>query len=105
MVDMFRSPLVMLLRVVTIGGPKGGLLVAVGVWAAGCGTASRPLPSRQVDDPVTLPRRMLSLSLGARGTLSNEDREREGHEVPLRIRYGITDRITIEDLLVLDAAV
>jgi hypothetical protein len=71
--------------------------------AAACATPSRRLPTRLVDDPITLPRRMISVSAGVRTTPANEWREGQMQTLG-GVRYGVTDRITLEGPLVLDVA-
>jgi hypothetical protein len=73
-------------------GPRAGFALAV-LAALGCGTPSRRLPTRAVDDPITLPRRMMEATVGATGTLSDEDREPSAGPL-LGLRYGITDRLS-----------
>jgi hypothetical protein len=71
--------------------------------AGGCATPVRRLPSRQVDDPITLPARVFELGVGATVTPSNEYGETEGEPI-IPLRYGITDRLTLLGGLALEFA-
>jgi hypothetical protein len=69
----------------------------------GCGTPSRHLTTRIVDDPMVLPRRMLSL--GLTGQVS----QRPGSQLTSGdlslINYGLTDRLELDSLLSLRWAI
>lgn len=68
-------------------------LLIIAVLAAACGTPSRRLPRRAIDDPITLPGRTMEVSLGATGTFA--DRARQGSSSPIiGLSYGITDRLS-----------
>jgi hypothetical protein len=63
----------------------------------GCGTPSRHLTTRGVDDPMSLPRRLMAASvsesvdtLGTSGIATSP--------LALRIRYGLTDKLELDDL-------
>jgi hypothetical protein len=71
--------------------------------AAGCATPVRRLPSRQVDDPITLPARVFELGVGASVTPSNEYGETDGAPI-IPLRYGITDRLTLLGLTAVEFA-
>jgi len=58
-----------------------------------CGTPSRRLPPRIVDDPLTLPRRMVRVNAIFEATPENEWRRSEDG-VFIGVDYGITDRVT-----------
>ena len=83
---------------------RAGLVALALLVSVGCGTPSRRLPARMVDDPITLPRRMVSVAMGAQRTASNERRETEWQPIGY-LRYGLTDRLTLDGLLALDFAV
>ena len=70
---------------------------------AGCGTPSRRLSTRIVDDPMVLPRRMLSMSAGAE--LGQHPRPHFYSSPRLQVDYGLTDRLELKNLLSLRWAV
>ncbi|HXU82603.1 MAG TPA: hypothetical protein VN914_14475 [Polyangia bacterium] len=69
----------------------------------GCGTPSRTLTTRIVDDPLVFPRRMLSLALA--GEVGQRPRPKFFWNAYPSIRYGVTDRLELDDLLSLRWAV
>jgi hypothetical protein len=76
------------------------------VLTAACATPSRRLSTRQVEDPITLPRRLASVSDGIAGTLGNEHGSREGRLLKLGyLEYGLTDRITLENFTAMRIAI
>jgi hypothetical protein len=69
----------------------------------GCGTPSRRLSTRIVDDPMVLPGRMLSM--GLQGEVSQRpDPVGQWYLLP-SINYGLTDRLQLADLLSLRWAI
>jgi hypothetical protein len=75
------------------------LVVVVGA----CATPARRLPSREVDDPITLPARVFELGVGAMVTPSDEYGATDGEPL-IPVRYGITDRVTLLGLLAVEVA-
>jgi hypothetical protein len=71
--------------------------------AVGCASASRKLPSRIVDDPVTLPSKMIELNGRSTAMIRGERQPGEWPAIP-GFRYGITDRVTLDDLLMVKVA-
>jgi hypothetical protein len=74
------------------------VLVALAPWA--CGTPPRRLPARVVDDPITLPRRMMEVAVSTSGTLRDRHNRRNGNVYPA-INYGLTDRLELVEFLAL----
>jgi hypothetical protein len=90
------------------GGGARRWLGLVAAWVAlgavgGCFMPARRLPVRVVDDPITLPNGMLELN-GRSTTMIRG--ERDGNELSVLpgFRYGISDRLTLDDLLMLNIA-
>lgn len=84
-------------RAVTV---MGGLILIVASGLA-CGTPSRRLTTRAVDDPEVLPRRLLSLRAGwsvAHVTPSSHWKPWTQGDVVGKWQYGITDRLQLEDV-------
>ena len=71
---------------------------------AACAAPSRPLPTRIVEDPIVLPRRMASVSMGAT-VVHYEPTDAQGVLVTPGFRFGITDRLEWIDLLGLRYAI
>jgi hypothetical protein len=69
----------------------------IGVAAAACGTPSRRLSTRAIDDPMVLPRRMAEVSLDGSVSREHPGAELAGAVLP-RIDYGLTDRLELADL-------
>jgi hypothetical protein len=81
---------------------------AAAVWlvllaVASCGTPSRHLSTRTVDDPMTLPRRMIAL--GVSGEVSQRPRPQTVWNVFPTLSYGITDRLQYDGLFALRWAI
>ncbi len=78
-------------------------VAAIVAIAGGCATPSRRLPLQMVDDPVTLPARLLEV----RGELRREVTEPRGAREDFfwpSFRYGLSDRITMDALTMFDFA-
>jgi hypothetical protein len=65
---------------------------------AACGAPSRQLPRRIVDDPVTPPKGMLQVHALAGVRVDPGAARSRGYILPGTIRYGITDRLAVENL-------
>jgi hypothetical protein len=74
------------------------------VTIAACAAPSRRLTPRVVEDPIVLPRRMASLSLGGYAR-HFEPTDTRVVGAPVTFRYGITDRLEWVDLLSLRYAI
>jgi hypothetical protein len=79
------------------------LSLALAVAVLGCGTPSRRLTTRLVDDPMVLPRRTLEMALA--GDVGQRPRPRFEWNVLPTVTYGLTDRLELDDLLSLRWAV
>jgi hypothetical protein len=71
--------------------------------AAGCGTPSRRLPTRIVDDPMVLPRRMMMVSVDS--AVGQLPRPQFHWEVLPNLSYGLTDRLELQEFLSLQWAI
>jgi len=74
------------------------------VLVAACAAPSRQLTSRVVEDPVTLPRRMASVTLAVGPSLQEPRGTRDLYGERPRFHFGITDRLEWTDLAVLTYA-
>lgn len=80
---------------------RSGTGVTAALWGVvatgavlGCGTPSRRLSTRAVDDPMTLPHRLMRVDIGASAV-----RGSQRLETPvLQIDYGLTDRLQLVNL-------
>jgi hypothetical protein len=72
--------------------------LAAATTAAACAAPSRQLSTRIVEDPITLPRRMASVSIGVTA-VHYEPTDAQGVLVVPGLRFGITDRLEWADLL------
>jgi hypothetical protein len=78
-------------------GQTGGAALAV-LAAASCAAPSRQLTPRIVEDPITLPKRMASASLGVTA-VHYEPTDAQGVLFTPGFRFGITDHLEWSDLL------
>jgi hypothetical protein len=76
--------------------PRGIFLLALAA-TVGCGTPSRQLTTRIVDDPMVFPRRMLSMSV--QGEVGQQPRPQFFWSVIPGVQYGLSDRLELDDLL------
>jgi hypothetical protein len=65
--------------------------------AAACAAPSRQLTTRIVEDPITLPKRMASVSMRV-GAVHHEPTDAQGVFVTSGFRFGITDHLEWADL-------
>jgi len=75
-------------------------LTAMAAAVAGCAAPSRQLTTRIVEDPITLPKRMASASLGVTA-YHYEPTDAQNLVVRPGLRFGITDRLEWSDLATL----
>jgi hypothetical protein len=68
--------------------------------ALGCGTPSRSLSTRLVDDPMSLPRRMARVEVGG-GVSRTLDQSGTDWRIPGDFGYGLTERLELGGLLAL----
>jgi hypothetical protein len=73
------------------------------LFCAACGTPSRRLPTRMVDDPMVLPRRMALAAMT--GVIGERPRPHLAWNAIPRFDYGLTDRLELDNLLALRWAV
>jgi hypothetical protein len=83
---------------------KPWILAFCALAAGACGTPSRRLSTRAVDDPIVLPRRMIAVSLDGSLAQDRPERKLAGAVLP-GIDYGLTDRLELADVLSLRYAV
>jgi len=74
------------------------------IAVAACAAPSRQLTTRIVEDPIVLPRRMASVSMGV-NAVHYEPTDAQGVRVIPGFRFGITDRLEWIDLLGLRYAI
>jgi len=81
-----------------VRGPRRVALAAIAAAVASCAAPSRQLTTRIVEDPITLPRRMASISMNVTG-IRYEPTDTQGTYWLPDFRLGITDRLEWVDLL------
>jgi hypothetical protein len=86
-----------------MSAPKAWLTTIAAIAVGACATPARRLPPRVVDDPVTLPARMMVVNVQTSGTLRNRQEQRDGTLYP-SINYGLTDRLQLVDFFSLKYA-
>jgi hypothetical protein len=86
----------------------GGVVVVLGLvaGAGACATPSRRLPGRVVDDPITLPRQMIEVGVVGRREVTDREAWEPWYEEAVfpALRYGLTDRLTLDGITGLEYA-